>query len=66
MSFGMPTSRIEMRYGYNKRENKYYLELIDVVTQDNMRIYLDAKEFRDFGQSMVDNVNTHEKELEKK
>jgi hypothetical protein len=55
-------SRIEMRHGYNIKEKKYYLELIDVDTQDNMRVYLDAEEFRDFGQTMVDNVNKKEKE----
>jgi hypothetical protein len=58
------SSRIEMRHGYNIREKKYYLELIDVDTQDNMRVYLDAEDFRDFGQTIVDNVNA--KELEKR
>ena len=58
------SSRLEIRHGYNVEEKQYYIELIDVDTQDNMRVYLDAKDFRDFGQSMVDNINAKEKRNE--
>lgn len=55
-------ARIEMRHGYNIREKKYYVQLIDVDTQDNMKVYLDAEDFRDFAETMIDNVKVRESE----
>ncbi len=45
-------ARMEIRCGYNKRVKKYYVEILDVDTEDNMRIYLDANEFEDFGKHL--------------
>ena len=49
----------ELRHGFNKRIRKFYIELSDVETGDNMRVYLDREDYKEIGQSIIENSSKY-------
>ena len=48
--------RIDIRQGFNPTLKKFFIEINDIETEDNMRIYLDKNEYEDFGKNIFQNI----------
>ena len=48
--------RSDIRQGFNPTLKKFFIEINDIETEDNMRIYLDKNEYEDFGKNIFQNI----------
>jgi hypothetical protein len=55
----------EVNHGYEESIDKYYIEIIDNETRENMKVYLDKEDFQMFACSMINSITRLEKEKEK-
>jgi len=48
--------RSDIRKGFNPTLKKFFIEINDIETEDNMRIYLDKNEYEDFAKDTLQNI----------
>ena len=46
----------DLRQGFNPTLKKFFIEINDIETEDNMRIYLDKNEYEDFAKDTLQNI----------
>jgi hypothetical protein len=46
----------ELRQGFNPTLKKFFIEITDLETENNITIYLDKKEFEDFAKDTLQNI----------
>ena len=53
------THDCELRHGFNKRIRKFYIEISDIETGNNMIVYLDREDYKEIGQTIVENSSKY-------
>ena len=46
----------DLRQGFNPTLKKFFIEITDIETENSMRIYLDKKEYENFGNDIFQNI----------
>jgi hypothetical protein len=46
----------ELRQGFNPTLKKFFIEITDIETKNNIRIYLDKNEYKNFGKDIFQNI----------
>jgi hypothetical protein len=46
----------ELKQGFNPTLKKFFIEIIDIETGNNMRIYLDKNEYENFANDIFQNI----------
>ena len=46
----------DLRQGFNPTLKKFFIEITDIETENSMRIYLDKKEYENFGNDIFQKI----------
>lgn len=46
----------ELKQGFNPTLKKFFIEITDIETENNMTIYLDKKEYEDFANDILQSI----------
>ena len=46
----------ELRQGFNPSLKKFFIEIVDLETKNNITIYLDKKEYQEFAKDTLQNI----------
>ena len=49
----------ELRHGFNKKIHNFYIKISDIETGDNMIVYLDREDYKEIGQSIIENSSKY-------
>jgi len=44
----------ELRHGFSKKIRKFYIQISDIETGNNMIVYLDREDYKEIGQTIVE------------
>ena len=49
----------ELKHGFSKKIRKFYIEISDIETGNNMIVYLDREDYKEIGQTIVENSSRY-------